>query len=496
MATWKKVLVEDANIQVGTVNANLGEATDIGDSNLTVNLVVSSTDGATAGDLTVAEVTFGTAAFDSASSFATSAQGSLADSALQDSDFAAEIITGSAAGQGGIAVTGGTNAIKGADNEDIRLDLDINSIVTTITGVDSSDLIPLQDATDNVTKKATVANIIAAVSSGVTTFNAGRNLTEAQGDTDGTIDLDLDKLLVEVDRVTSTEGSGTDAAGTQLRLRAGAGTGTGAGGGFDVQVAAAGSSGSTLNTYSTAFDIVSTGYATFYEGVMITDSVEAVALDLNNKDIANVGDIDADSISVADAAVGLSIDFSGANTGLSKINIADNLAEALTIEQGGNDYLQVVTTNGSEAVNIGTGVSGTAITIGHGTSEVTIGDNLTVTGDLTVSGVTTTINTDNLTVEDTFISLNSGGSTNVDAGIVFTGLANKVFGWDQSQESGRFGVDYAGGDASATGGGFSPDAWVSTVHTAAGDDTNATAALAQIGNMYINSSNQDIYIYS
>jgi len=70
-----------------------------------------------------------------------------------------------------------------------------------------------------------------------------------------------------------------------------------------------------------------------------------------------------------------------------------------------------------------------------------------------------------------------------------------VFGWDHSQESGRFGVDYAGGDASAAGGGFSPDAWLSTVHTAAGA-SGQTAALAQIGNMYVNSSNQDIYIYS
>jgi len=123
------------------------------------------------------------------------------------------------------------------------------------------------------------------------------------------------------------------------------------------------------------------------------------------------------------------------------------------------------------------------------------GDSPTFAG-LTVNGTTTTINSTNLLVDDTFIALNSGGSSNVDSGIVFEGAANKVFGWDQSQESGRFGVDYAGGDASAADGGFSPDAWVSTVHTASGDDDNATAALAQIGNMYIDSSNEDIYIYS
>lgn len=147
------------------------------------------------------------------------------------------------------------------------------------------------------------------------------------------------------------------------------------------------------------------------------------------------------------------------------------------------------------ANEIVTAASGNDITIGL-PDDVTIGGDLTVTGDLTVSGSTTTIDTTNLLVEDTFIALNSNGSTNVDAGIVFTGAANKVFGWDQSQESGRFGVDYAGGDASVADGGFSPDAWVSTVHTAAGDSSNATAALAQIGNFYVNSSNSDVYIYS
>lgn len=494
MATWKKVLVEDADIQVGDITATLGNVTGIGDGNLTVNIVTSTTNGATSGDLGVASVTFGTAAFDAASSFATSAQGGLADTALQDADFAAELVTGTAAGKGGIAVTGGTNAIKGADNEDIQLDLDINSIVTTITSVASTDLIPLEDATDNVTKKATVANIIAAVSSGVTTFNAGRNLTEADGDTDGVIDLDLDINLVQVNSIKATEGSGTDSAGSSLQLHGGAGTGAGAGGGIRLKVADGGSTGSTLNSYATAVQVNDDKTTDFNEKISITAASGGTAIDAGDFDIVNVNDLKIDRMLAHDNA-NLEIAFP-AVTGGGVISVGDNLASALVLKQNAAEYMLIKTTNAAEEVKIGHGVSGTAITIGHATSEVTIGDNLTVTGDLTVSGVTTTINTDNLTVEDTFISLNSGGSTNVDAGIVFTGAANKVFGWDQSQESGRFGVDYAGGDASAGGGGFSPDAWVSTVHTAAGDSGSATAALAQIGNMYINSSNQDIYIYS
>ena len=151
------------------------------------------------------------------------------------------------------------------------------------------------------------------------------------------------------------------------------------------------------------------------------NSISASSFDASDGDITNVGDIDADSISIADAATGLNIDFSGANTAKSFITIGDNLAEALVIQEGANDYLQIVTTNDSEVVKIGHGVAGTAITIGHTTSEVTIGDNLTVTGDLTVSGTTTTINTTELVVEDHIITAASGSANAATAGVA--GLA-------------------------------------------------------------------------
>lgn len=156
------------------------------------------------------------------------------------------------------------------------------------------------------------------------------------------------------------------------------------------------------------------------------------------------------------------------------------------------------------ANEIETAGSGNQIQIGL-PDDVTIGNDLVVTGDLTVNGDTTTVNTANLLVEDTFIQMNSGGSTNVDAGIVFTGAANKVFGWDQS--AGRFAVAYEGGDASVSGG-FDTDpakdfqTYVATVHsgagTPAGTDDLAIAAFEQIGNIFVdtNSSNNDIYIYS
>jgi hypothetical protein len=71
------------------------------------------------------------------------------------------------------------------------------------------------------------------------------------------------------------------------------------------------------------------------------------SLNLSEGNITNAGDINCDTISVDDAAVGLQIQFGGATT-TNKIVLTDNLAEALTIEQGGNDYLKFVTTDNQE----------------------------------------------------------------------------------------------------------------------------------------------------
>jgi len=129
-----------------------------------------------------------------------------------------------------------------------------------------------------------------------------------------------------------------------------------------------------------------------------------------DNNITNVGDIALDSIS-ADAT---------------DINIAvtDNSATAFTIKQGSDNYFVVDTGNSSESIAIGTGVSGTAITIGHSTSEVTVADNLTVTGDLTVSGTTTTVNSTTVNLNDHNIVLDSGNSTSAvinGAGITIEG---------------------------------------------------------------------------
>jgi hypothetical protein len=108
-----------------------------------------------------------------------------------------------------------------------------------------------------------------------------------------------------------------------------------------------------------------------------------------DNNITNVGDIAVDSIS----ADGTDIN----------VAVSDNSATAFTIKQGSDNYLVVDTANSSESVAIGTGISGTAVSIGHTTSETTVNDNLTVTGNLTVSGTTTTVDSTTINVQNTLV---------------------------------------------------------------------------------------------
>ena len=156
---------------------------------------------------------------------------------------------------------------------------------------------------------------------------------------------------------------------------------------------------------SSGFGNIDIGSSTANFGATTVDSLSA-----SDGNITNVGDIALDSIS----ADGTDIN----------VAVSDNSGTAFTIKQGSDAYFIVDTGNSSESISIGTGISGTAITLGHSTSEVTVADNLTVTGDLTVSGTTTTVNSTTVNLNDHNIVLDSGNSTSAvinGAGITIEG---------------------------------------------------------------------------
>ena len=111
-----------------------------------------------------------------------------------------------------------------------------------------------------------------------------------------------------------------------------------------------------LGTVSAATSITSTAFVGALDGEVGGTTPAAgsfISLDVGDGVITNVGDIDADSISIADAASGLNIDFSGANTTTAKMTLGDNLADALNITEASNSYMKFITTNSSEQIVFG-----------------------------------------------------------------------------------------------------------------------------------------------
>jgi hypothetical protein len=241
---------------------------------------------------------------------------------------------------------------------------------------------------DGVTSTAAELNILDGVTSTATELNI------IDGDTSAT-----STTVADADRVVLNDG-GTmkQVAVTDLAAY------------FDDEITAMSNLVTTgaLNSGS-----ISSGFGNIDIGssnLTATGTISLGAASFNDNAITNVGDIALDSIS----ADGTDIN----------VAVSDNSATALTIKQGSDAYLIIDTANSSESVSIGTGISGTAITIGHTTSETTVADNLTITGDLTVSGTTTTVNSTTVNLNDHNIVLDTGNSTSAvinGAGITIEG---------------------------------------------------------------------------
>lgn len=179
--------------------------------------------------------------------------------------------------------------------------------------------------------------------------------------------------------------------------------------------------------------------------------------------LAIVGDAGADSITftlggipnaslanstISGKALGTNLDSLTAGTGLSGTAYNGSAAQTWTVAYGstsgtavqGNTTISITGTaneveiTGTTAQALG---GAPAYTIGL-PNDVTIGNNLTVTGDLYVNGTTTTINTSDLYVEDQFIVLASGSATAGDGGIIIDrgsdAQGNIAFGYDSATD--------------------------------------------------------------
>ena len=182
--------------------------------------------------------------------------------------------------------------------------------------------------------------------------------------------------------------------------------------------------GGTQITFTAAPASTDTAYIQ-YLGQAIVQNV----LDTNGAEF--ILDADADTSLTADTDDEIDIKVGGSDRSTIKATGFHNL-DSIKYVAGTGDDLQLYhdgtnsfLANSTGALKIATETSGIAVTIGHTTSEVTVADNMTVTGDLTVSGTASfgdtnitnvgSISLDSILNDGTDITLDSSNDIVIDA---------------------------------------------------------------------------------
>jgi hypothetical protein len=174
-------------------------------------------------------------------------------------------------------------------------------------------------------------------------------------------------------------------------------------------------------------------------------------------------------------------------------NANADLAFSGSIGNGTVDLASQVLSIIGTSNEIETSAAGTTLTIGL-PNDVTIGQDLIVSRNLTVLGTASFQNTTNLDVADRFILMASGSNTTGDGGIVIQqGVqgVGETFAWDANTT--RWGVT---GSFDASQASFVPEAFMSAVIESADNDPgNVVAKLTKKGNIFIG-NDDSIWIYS
>ena len=113
-----------------------------------------------------------------------------------------------------------------------------------------------------------------------------------------------------------------------------------------------------------------------------------------------------------------------------------------TFTVDGSERIDINTTDSNNGINIGSANPSVPVTLGGGSSITTVGNNLVVNGDLQVMGVTSSVNTSIITVQEPVLTL--GGTSNptvqdnLDRGIKFRYFKDSgkigFFGYDNSHD--------------------------------------------------------------
>lgn len=165
------------------------------------------------------------------------------------------------------------------------------------------------------------------------------------------------------------------------------------------------------------------------------------------------------------------------------------------IAVNGGDITTTATT-----FNLLTGATST-LNIGGATTTSSFGGQVIITGDLTVNGDTTYINTTQLLVEDQFILVASGSSNNSkDGGIVIDRGAyanqNTLFGYDKDTVRWGYQANIADAVTDITIGTNGNSAFAGIVFTEVAHSTKPTTGEFAVSGAIFIDNNADVWIYS
>jgi cytoskeletal protein CcmA (bactofilin family) len=320
-----------------------------------------------------------------------------------------------------ITLTGELDAgsldVSGDVDVDGTLETDALSIASTLVTSTAAEL----NILDGVTSTAAELNIL----DGVTSTAAELNILD--GVTSTAAELNYNDTGAAVGTVVASKTVTVDANKDATSFRNITLTGELDAGSLDVSGDA--DIDGTLET--DALSINGTTVTSTAAELNILDGVTSTAAELNYLDITTLGTSEASKAVTVDASGDLLVPDSD------KFKFGAG-SDMQVYHDGTNSYI----TNATGELKLATESSGIAIAIGHSTSEVTFGDNVTITGDLAVNGTTTTINTTNLTVTDPLVKFGQAytGSAYDEGFIVTRGdgsssnTANKGLIWDESAD--------------------------------------------------------------
>ena len=203
-------------------------------------------------------------------------------------------------------------------------------------------------------------------------------------------------------------------------------------------------------------------------------------------DISGSGNVRFEALNTETGSLQAAITALGTESGSVKTRL--NTIEAATSSYATKLGLGIVSASVLSNVNQGTlrlatnGVN-TDVDLGLQAADSPTFADLTLTGNLTVTGDRIEQQVTNLAVEDQFITINSGASAQ-DAGIFFEGQGASL-GWDESEN--RFALDFTGGAADQTT--IAADAYIAAVATDIADSN-----YQKDGNLFVSASG-DAFIY-